>query len=63
MARNPNQKDVWIDDELWKATQAFVDKNPKEKSVSGLIGRLLSQHLRPRVGRYKIKLPQSSLLK
>lgn len=52
---------IYLDKRLLKLAKDFTAKHPQEKSASGLIERLLQKHLRPRVRKYGLRMPDDSV--
>lgn len=56
-------KTFYADGELWAAAQKLVEKNPKLKSVSKMIERLLIAEIRVKGKPFGIRIPAHLLTK
>lgn len=52
---------IYMNVPLFQTAKEFVSKHPTEQSVSKMLERLLDKHLRPRVRKYGLKMPDNSV--
>lgn len=56
-------KTFYADNELWEAAKAYAEKNPRIKSLSCLIERLLVGELMKNGRKVGVKVPQQFLVR
>jgi hypothetical protein len=56
--RNGGNTGLYLDQELWEIAGKYVEANPKEKSRSALVNRLLRNLIATKGQRYGLKVPE-----